>query len=1005
MVLLINNVAVLIIAAVTACATSPSDESWTFSDDCQVDLNTCLTNYLQKLNNNCTTNSSTVVNIECHLNTIVNFTSLVVYNVPDQDLTSLRKAVLDVNWLLLSNLMNKINDDQKFSVQNLEVLLIKRRVSSGPYNLVNVSVTIDFTQPSLMANAAVVFMSYTNISSLFSIVNQSTETTIMSPVVSARFLSFKPDLTKPVDFTLTHITPLDPNAFLSCMDWETNSWDTCSLTQTSSTKSVCSCKNLTMFALISQTDPCSLNLTLQCAMDFLDQTQQNIVSDLSQETVKGYLNTIMNLTNFINQSSQNTYGNLLMNVTEKLASRLVTETATYNSTTISLQTLELRILTVGPKVNLSRTPTLVTSSATMDIDLIGISKNNKGSAAVAFISYTNMSNILQADFKAYTDVNKVVMSVVVSATLPKTANTNLTKLYNFTLKHLTALSPENILSCMYWNENAWHTDYCNVTETNSSHTVCSCNQLGTVLLIMQTDPCKILKYLPQELPQEIVKNYLKIMISLTARVTANVIDQNYLISYGNDVLNVVENLVSTLVRKDSPDTKISLSLQNCEVQVLMIHGPNVSLSDIPELGTTNTLIVIDLIEIAKNNNGSAAVAFVRYTNMTSLLKPSLLKTTTSPNKTMLSDVLSVSLLKNANQNLTKPINVTFKHIHEFNPEGILSCVYWNKDSWIDNCSIIWTNSTHTVCSCAHLSTFALIMRTEPCRSDHLMNMSIAGATAAGLVFLSLSLLTLLFYSRNPVTDAALINLCINLLVFYILSLIKSFSLPYIHPLHLRTALVGIQWFFLMSVFVWMFIEAVLLYIFVRNLSEIKSNLGEVISWKWLIAIGYLVPLGVLGMSAIPFPKGYIDEECSLNTDETLIFIFASPVLFTVTLNLVPYLILIVVVAVNRQPLMNEVFQMRNSSDKSLLKCMMVRSLTQFVVLICYWIFLYIPSKNGILYHAFLFLNSQQGTVIFFTHCLLNKQIRQKYKKLLCASNNPGEASRSVRGQPEDSQDN
>ncbi|XP_046693903.1 adhesion G protein-coupled receptor E3-like isoform X4 [Silurus meridionalis] len=870
-----------------------------------------------------------------------------------------------------------------------------------------------------MANAAVVFMSYTNISSLFSIVNQSTETTIMSPVVSARFLSFKPDLTKPVDFTLTHITPLDPNAFLSCMDWETNSWDTCSLTQTSSTKSVCSCKNLTMFALISQTDPCSLNLTLQCAMDFLDQTQQNIVSDLSQETVKGYLNTIMNLTNFINQSSQNTYGNLLMNVTEKLASRLVTETATYNSTTISLQTLELRILTVGPKVNLSRTPTLVTSSATMDIDLIGISKNNKGSAAVAFISYTNMSNILQADFKAYTDVNKVVMSVVVSATLPKTANTNLTKLYNFTLKHLTALSPENILSCMYWNENAWHTDYCNVTETNSSHTVCSCNQLGTVLLIMQTDPCKdyltgpcsknflfqILKYLPQELPQEIVKNYLKIMISLTARVTANVIDQNYLISYGNDVLNVVENLVSTLVRKDSPDTKISLSLQNCEVQVLMIHGPNVSLSDIPELGTTNTLIVIDLIEIAKNNNGSAAVAFVRYTNMTSLLKPSLLKTTTSPNKTMLSDVLSVSLLKNANQNLTKPINVTFKHIHEFNPEGILSCVYWNKDSWIDNCSIIWTNSTHTVCSCAHLSTFALIMRTEPCRSDHLMNMSIAGATAAGLVFLSLSLLTLLFYSRNPVTDAALINLCINLLVFYILSLIKSFSLPYIHPLHLRTALVGIQWFFLMSVFVWMFIEAVLLYIFVRNLSEIKSNLGEVISWKWLIAIGYLVPLGVLGMSAIPFPKGYIDEECSLNTDETLIFIFASPVLFTVTLNLVPYLILIVVVAVNRQPLMNEVFQMRNSSDKSLLKCMMVRSLTQFVVLICYWIFLYIPSKNGILYHAFLFLNSQQGTVIFFTHCLLNKQIRQKYKKLLCASNNPGEASRSVRGQPEDSQDN
>ncbi|XP_026787704.2 adhesion G protein-coupled receptor E3-like [Pangasianodon hypophthalmus] len=418
---------------------------------------------------------------------------------------------------------------------------------------------------------------------------------------------------------------------------------------------------------------------------------------------------------------------------------------------------------------------------------------------------------------------------------------------------------------------------------------------------------------------------------------------------------------------------------------------------------------IDLVEISKNNKGSAAVAFMSYTNMTNILKPTLFKTITSTNKTMMSTVVSASLPKTANTNLTKPVKITFKHINELDPEGILSCVHWKTDTWLEEgCSIVQTNSTHTVCSCDHLSTFALIMQTDPCRSDRLMNALFAVAIIVGLVFLSLSILTFTFYSRNPVTNAALINLCINLLLFHLLSLIKTLFLAHIHPLQLRAALAGVQWFFLMSVFVWMFIEAVLLYIFVKNLSEIRSNPGEVLSWKWLIVIGYLIPLGVLGMSGVRFPKGYIDEECWLNEDESLIFIFAGPLLFTVTLNLVPYLIIIIIIIFTLKHLKNEVLQISNNFQKNLIICVMLRSLTQFIILVCYWILLYIPSKNGVLYHAFQLLNSQQGTFIFLIHCLSNQEVRQKYRKVLCAfslSNNPAATSRSVRAQPEDSQDN
>ncbi|XP_026992252.2 adhesion G protein-coupled receptor E1-like [Tachysurus fulvidraco] len=376
---------------------------------------------------------------------------------------------------------------------------------------------------------------------------------------------------------------------------------------------------------------------------------------------------------------------------------------------------------------------------------------------------------------------------------------------------------------------------------------------------------------------------------------------------------------------------------------------------------------------------------------------------------MMSTVVSASLPQTNNTTLTNPLKITFNHFYEFQPKDILSCVYWKKDTWLnDGCSIIKFNITHTECSCDHMATVALILQTDPCSSDRVINTLIAVAIIVGLVFLSLSIVTLSLYSRNPVTNAALINLCINLLLFHFLSLIKTLFLANIQSLKLRAVLAGFHWYFLMSVFVWMFIEAVLLYNFMKNLSNITSISEQVFSWKWLTVIGYLIPLGVLGMSGVRFPKGYIDEECWFVDDEKLIFIFAAPVVFTFTLNLVPCLSTVIIMIFTLKKLKNEILHLSSSAEKNLIICLMLRSLTQFIILVCYLIFLYIPSKNGALYHAFRFLNSQQGTFIFLIHCLFNQEVRQKYRNVMCVlcfSNNPVETSRSVRGQAEDLQDN
>lgn len=92
-------------------------------------------------------------------------------------------------------------------------------------------------------------------------------------------------------------------------------------------------------------------------------------------------------------------------------------------------------------------------------------------------------------------------------------------------------------------------------------------------------------------------------------------------------------------------------------------------------------------------------------------------------------------------------------------------------------------------------------------------------------------------------------------------------------------------------------------------------------------------------------------------------------------NLIAYLLIIIIIVIfTVKHLKDEVLQMSNTSYRNLLMCLMFRSLTQFIVLVCYWILLYIPSKDGVLYHAFQLLNSQQGTLIFLVHCLLNQEV-------------------------------
>ncbi|XP_048013058.1 adhesion G protein-coupled receptor E3-like [Megalobrama amblycephala] len=337
--------------------------------------------------------------------------------------------------------------------------------------------------------------------------------------------------------------------------------------------------------------------------------------------------------------------------------------------------------------------------------------------------------------------------------------------------------------------------------------------------------------------------------------------------YGNHMLKASEKLISTLVKPTNKSDSDSFTLAAVEGQVFMV-GPNVTLNKIPPLDTTNSSVGIDLIGIAKNNTaGSASVAFMSYNTMENLLQPNFFNTPNDTDKTMMSTVISATLPKTTNTELTKPVNFTLKHIRELDPNGSLSCVYWNVSEWVvDGCSVLKTNSSFTVCSCVHLSTFALIMETPSTQlsleSDSLLERLNLVCVIVGLVFFSLALLSFALCQWSPgVNNVARINLCMSLLLAHLLFLLTQRLLSLIRPNQVLCAVIsGIVHFFFLSGFVWMFIEAVLLFICVTNLSRISSKKREVLSSGFLCVIGYAVALVVVGVSVWLVPNGYGSEQ-------------------------------------------------------------------------------------------------------------------------------------------------
>ncbi|XP_058236264.1 uncharacterized protein LOC131346706 [Hemibagrus wyckioides] len=675
----------------------------------------------------------------------MDLTKCVITDGPNQtDLRLFANYLMNVTGEVVSTFLKKMDSNVSFSVsvQNLEVEVLKCQLTTcteiSPLITSYVSLNIDFSWTS-ESNTALAFMSYTNMADIFKPsffdTNIVSTKTLMSTVVQLSNPQITQSMDLPTNFTLEHIRELDPKAILTCMDWEPSGWPMCYIIETNNTHTMCSCYYMTSairIALISETDPCMDISTEDCEENFLIRMFYYIyyIKQLPQETVENYLITTTNLTERVKMRwvpyYYYYYGAILLYVNELIVTTLEKETDTYNFISISLQTLEVKVLMLGPFANLNKTPTVTTSHASLDIDLIKISKNYN--VSVTLLSYTNIADILELSFyNTFTNLNKNIVSPVVTI-LCQGTDFDLTKPMNVTLNHIKGIKTEGILLCANTDWYMWETSLCSITHTNSTHTVCSCSSCpGTLALFLMTIPCMdnfiaqcaknflddIPNYATEDMTLELVESYINIISTLMTRVKNVTSEENDLISFGNSVLEVSEKVMQKLIQMNA-----TVSFQNLEVQVFSVV-PNVDLSRTLTLITSHASLDIKLSGIYLSENYQGSVTFLSFNKISDILKPTFFKTIINTKKTLISTVVSVLLSQDTQ--LTTAINVTFQHTTTTALKSgfSLSCVYWKDTEWIEGgCDIIQTNSSHTVCSCNQLDTFALIMETDPCIVRH-----------------------------------------------------------------------------------------------------------------------------------------------------------------------------------------------------------------------------------------------------------------------------------------------
>uniref|UniRef100_A0A8C4M3K7 Adhesion G protein-coupled receptor E1 n=1 Tax=Equus asinus TaxID=9793 RepID=A0A8C4M3K7_EQUAS len=382
----------------------------------------------------------------------------------------------------------------------------------------------------------------------------------------------------------------------------------------------------------------------------------------------------------------------------------------------------------------------------------------------------------------------------------------------------------------------------------------------------------------------------------------------------------------------------------------------------------------------------SGVAFVSFAGMESLLNESFFRDSQTPvanSKRKLkinSRVIGGMLTGKKKDGFSEAVNYTLEHLEPKKKTESPMCVSWTTDEeggrWVPSgCEIIEVSETHTVCRCKRMANLAIIMASGELTMEFSLFIISHVGMIISLVCLVLAIATfLLCRGIRSQTTSLHLHLCVCLF------LAKLLFLTGVDKTDNETVcaiIAGFLHYLFLACFSWMLVEAVVLFLTVRNLKVVNYFSSRNIKMLYLCVVGYGLPGVVVAVLASVQPQGYgTPDRCWLKTETKFIWSFLGPVCGIIVINSI---LLTLTLWILKQKLSTVNADVSTLKDNRLLT---FKAFAQLFILGCSWVLgiFQIGPMAGIMAYLFTIINSLQGAFIFIIHCLLNHQVREAYRR-------------------------
>ncbi|NXF72641.1 AGRG2 protein, partial [Sclerurus mexicanus] len=428
--------------------------------------------------------------------------------------------------------------------------------------------------------------------------------------------------------------------------------------------------------------------------------------------------------------------------------------------------------------------------------------------------------------------------------------------------------------------------------------------------------------------------------------------------------------------QDSADLQISLGMQ--------------TLRDLNNLGSI-TLPPSLLTNLPTEELDLASRIIFSFFKKTTVFQDLSLK-----NASLISSVISSSVANLTVRNLKANVTVTLQNTKPNQDNSTVRCVFWdfNKNGghggWShEGCVVKESRVNETVCSCNHLTSFAVLMNlygNTPLNPTQELVLTFISYIGCGLsaIFLSVTLVTYIAFEkiRRDYPSKILIQLCAALLLLNLVFLLDSWIALY-DTRGLCIAVAVFLHYFLLVSFTWMGLEAFHMYLALVKVfnTYIRKYILKfcVVGWGLpAVVVSIVLAVSLDNYGLITTGKVSIngpDEFCWIK-NRTVFYVTAVGyfcLIFLINISM----FIVVLIQLCRIKKKKQLGAQRKTSIQDL------RSVAGLTFLLgITWGFAFF-TVNEVFTYLFTIFNTLQGFFIFIFYCVTKENVRKQWRRYLC----------------------